>query len=524
MSREPVPRTLKACAPARPSAEPAADTVYVAKLVSQLAQAGSCPALRHRGETISREQLLAALFRYARALADLGIGPGHLVALLAPNHPDALAIRYAANLLGAATTYISIPREEAARAALLRQIAPDLLVVFPETAGLVPPGAQARVVAVGTGGVAAFARLDTLAAGQSNKPVACRAPPSARGVIVSSGGSTGVPKGSWRTFAAYTALVDVGSPADRRQLVNGPLAYLSQVLVDITLLGGGVVVLRDAFDAADTLVTIERERITDLFLVEPQLFELMDHPDVAARDCSSLRALTHIGASAPPTLRRRARERLGPILAHTYGSSEMSLVSILPPNENDVSDPETATSAGRVCPGVEVRFRGADGGLAEAGQGGILEVRTPTMAGGYLNRPDLELTAFHNGWYHSGDLARTDTAGRLHILGRAADIIRVEALVLTPTMIEDTLCGVSSVRYAVVVVDPVAETWIAAVEAWAGVTVDTDCCVQAVAAAYGPDIARRLTMCPVSQVPRTAQGKPDRAAILELRDEFCPES
>lgn len=136
------------------------------------------------------------------------------------------------------------------------------------------------------------------------------------------------------------------------------------------------------------------------------------------------------------------------------------------------------------------------------------------MAGGYLNRPDLELTAFHNGWYHSGDLGRTDTAGRLHILGRAADIIRVEALVLTPTMIEDTLCGVSSVRYAVVVVDPVAETWIAAVEAWAGVTVDTDCCVQAVAAAYGPDIARRLTMCPVSQVPRTAQGKPDRAAMV----------
>ena len=148
-------------------------------------------------------------------------------------------------------------------------------------------------------------------------------------VIVSSGGSTGVPKGSWRTFAAYSAMVGVPSPADRRQLVNGHLAYLSEVLVDITLLGGGVVVLKDGYEAADTLATIEAERITDLFLVEPQLFELMDHPDVASRDLSSLRTLTHIGASAPPTLRRRAREVFGPVLVHTYGASEEGLVSVL---------------------------------------------------------------------------------------------------------------------------------------------------------------------------------------------------
>jgi fatty-acyl-CoA synthase len=102
------------------------------------------------------------------------------------------------------------------------------------------------------------------------------------------------------------------SPADRRQLVNGKLAYFSQVLVDTTLLGGGTVILHDSFDADDTLAAIEDERITDLFPVEPQLFELMDHPDLDSTDLSSLRAVVHIGASAPPTLRRRARERPGP--------------------------------------------------------------------------------------------------------------------------------------------------------------------------------------------------------------------
>ena len=184
-------------------------------------------------------------------------------------------------------------------------------------------------------------------------------------MIISSGGTTGVPKGSCRSFAAYGAMVVNPSPADRRQLVNGKLAYLSQVLVDTTLLGGGTVVLRDFFDADDTLAAIEDERITDLFLVEPQLFELMDHPDVDSTDLSSLRAVVHIGASAPPTLRRRARERLGPVVAHTYGASEIGIVSALSPAEHDPAHPERFTCAGRIHPGVDVRFRRPDGTLAE---------------------------------------------------------------------------------------------------------------------------------------------------------------
>jgi fatty-acyl-CoA synthase len=95
------------------------------------------------------------------------------------------------------------------------------------------------------------------------------ADPNDLAVVSSSGGSTGVPKGGCRDFAAYTAMVSATSPRHRIQLINGPLAYLSQVLVDITLLGGGRVVLREAYEAADTLATIEAEKITNLFLVEP---------------------------------------------------------------------------------------------------------------------------------------------------------------------------------------------------------------------------------------------------------------
>jgi fatty-acyl-CoA synthase len=141
----------------------------------------------------------------------------------------------------------------------------------------------------------------------------------------------------------------IGRAPGRRQLANGKLAYLTQILVDQTLLGGGTVVLQEEFEPAATLAAIEQERITHLFLVEPQLFALMDDPRVPDHDLTSLRALTHIGAAAAPVLRRRARERLGPVIAHTYGANEMGIVSALSPAEED--RPSRFGARGASCPG-----------------------------------------------------------------------------------------------------------------------------------------------------------------------------
>lgn len=484
---------------------------YIDLLTRRLGASGGAPVLTFRGRAIGADAFLATIHRYARALAARGVERSSVVALLAPNAPDAIAVRYAANLLGAATCYLSAPPTAAARASLIRQIAPSLLVVLPDTLRLLPPGIDVPTVAVGDCGPS-FARLDAAAAGQSGEPLACRARPDDLAVIVSSGGSTGVPKGSCRDFAHYTGMAAAPSPPDRRQLVNGHLAYLSEVLVDMTLIGGGTVVLRDEFDAADTLAQIEAERITDLFLVEPQLFALMDHPAVAATDLSTLRTLVHIGASAPPVLRRRARQRLGPVVMHTYGASEQGLISALPPG---APEPEPFTSAGRVLPGVRLRLCRPDGGPAAAGEPGVIETSSPGMAQGYRNLPELTTRAFRDGWFHSGDLGLIDRGGFLQVLGRADDIAAGDALV-TPTGIEDTLCRLPAVRYAVVVPDPDHGRRVAAVEAWPGGAVDAAACRQAVAAGYGAEVAASLVLAPVGQVPRTEQGKPDREAIKAL--------
>jgi fatty-acyl-CoA synthase len=491
-------------------------TLYISRLVACLADAGSRIMLRHGNVDITAHELLASIHRYARALMTLGIGRGSFVALFAPNCPDAIAIRYAANLVGSGAVYLSNPATIERRAELVAQMAPDLLVLFPATVTLAPVGSTVRIASVGVTVAAAAIRLDDLASEQGSDAVPCPATPDDLAVVASSGGTTGIPKGSHRTFRAYSAMVNVPSPPGRRQLINGHLAYLSQVLVDVTLLGGGCVVLRDAFDAADTLETIESERITDLFLVEPQLFDVMDHPDVYRRDLSSLRTLSHVGASAPPTLRRRAHEKLGSVIAHTYGASEEGLVSLLSPLEHDPARPERFSSAGRILPFVDVRLRRPDGSLADTGEIGSIEVRSPAMAQGYRNRPELEAENFRDGWYRPRDLGRIDEEGYLYIIGREADVRWIGGVALTPTSVEETLCQMREVRVAAVVADEETDSWIAAVVPWEGAVLDARACLAGIAEAQGHEAAALVVIIAVQNIPVTEQGKPDRRAIKHL--------
>ncbi|TDY22509.1 fatty-acyl-CoA synthase [Paraburkholderia sp. BL6665CI2N2] len=493
--------------------EKAAFRPYTDALLDQLETHSDRAVLRYFDHDVTGSTLRTAIFRYARALAVLGIGRGSLVALLAPNCPDALAIRYAANLLGSATMFVPASTNAGRHATLLARVQPTLLVAFPETLHDIPIALESRVLFVGVG--PASARLDKLAQVHANQPL--RRPLSADdlAVVVSSGGTTGVPKCSRRSFAAYSAMVCAANDKDRRQLINGPLAYLSQVLVDTTLIGGGTVVLKRRYDPTETLATIESERITDVLLVEPQLFETMDHPDVSRRDLSSLRSIAHIGGSAPAVLRERAIARLGPVLTHLYGASETGVVSILPPS-NYEANPELLLCAGAIRPGVEVRLRRADGTLAGAGQCGNIEVKSAAVADGYYHQPLEEAQKFQHGWCLTGDVGFIDEAADLHVLGRASDVAEIDGVTIGPTQIEDVLCRLPDVRYAVALAANKSARehgWDALIEPWTAGQVNVARCMRRLEISLGSLIARRIRIVVADRVPLTEQGKADRAAI-----------
>jgi fatty-acyl-CoA synthase len=490
---------------------------YVDALLDQLEKQSERAVLRHLDHDVTGRTLRSAIFRYARALAALGIGRGTLVAQLAPNCPDALAIRYAANLLGAATMFLPASANADQRAALLARVRPTLLILFPETAHLIPDAVDGHVVFVGVG--FASSCLDRLARAQSDLPLRRQIRPDDLAVVVSSGGTTGVPKCSRRSFATYSTMVRAANDEQRRQLVNGPLAYLSQVLVDTTLIGGGTVVLKRRYDPAETLATIESERITEVLLVEPQLFETMDHADVDRRDLSSLRSIAHVGGSAPAVLRQRAIARLGPVLTHMYGASEAGLVSILPPSAYEVN-PDLLACAGRIRAGVEVRLRRADGWLARgAGQCGTIEVRSAAVADGYYHQPVEEAHKFQDGWCLTGDVGFIDEAANLHVLGRAADVAEIHGLAIGPTQIEDVLCRLPDVRYAVALAANNAARkygWNVLIEPWAAGQTDVARCMHRLKTAFGSVAANRIHIVVADLVPLTEQGKADRTAIEKI--------
>ncbi|MFB9127895.1 long-chain fatty acid--CoA ligase [Paraburkholderia dipogonis] len=486
---------------------------YVDALLDQLETQSDRAVLRYFDHDVTGRTLRTAIFRYARALAVLGIGRGSLVALLAPNCPDALAIRYAANLLGSAAMFMPASTNAERRAALLARVQPTLLVAFPETLHHLPVAVESHVLFVGVGPVST--RLDKLAQTQSDLPLRGQLSADDLAVLVSSGGTTGVPKCSRRSFAAYSAMVCAADDKDRRQLINGPLAYLSQVLVDTTLIGGGTVVLKRRYDPAETLATIESERITDVLLVEPQLFETMDHPDVGRRNLSSLRSIAHIGGSAPAVLRQRAIARLGPVLTHLYGASETGVVSILPPSTYE-ANPQLLACAGPVRPGVEVRLRRADGTLAHAGQCGNIEVKSAAVADGYYHQPVEETHKFQHGWCLTGDVGFIDKAANLHVLGRAADVAEIDGLTIGPTLIEDVLCRLPDVRYAVALAaneTALEHRWNALIEPWLAGQVDVARCMRRLEIVLGRSVARRIRIVVADRVPLTEQGKADRTAI-----------
>jgi fatty-acyl-CoA synthase len=473
--------------------------------------------LRDASRGLTGGELAGLVDRYARALAARDVGAEDRVALLATESAEALAVRYAVALVGAASVFTPDTGRPERLVRFLKQVQPRLLVVFPETA----PDAQAaaaRVLCdetVSIGPVDGVADLAAEAAAQPDTPFPGRARPDDLAVLIASGGTTGASKASMRSFDAYADLLGNVADVERKLLTCSAFAYVSQVLIAQTLLGGGSVTVHDRFDPGELLRTIESERITQLSLVEPLLAEFADHPDLPRTDLSSLRRVSHIGAAAPASFRRRLLTRFGPILVNTYGASEAGMVSVLAAPDYSLEHPERLDTAGRPRPGVEVRIVAAAGGDVAQGDAGVIEVRLAGMSSGYIGRPGD--AAFQDGWYTTGDLGFVDTDGYLHVRGRAADAREVAGTSVVPLDLEDAACAHTDVVYAVSLPVEVGTEGVFGVLALrargSSVTAAEvrDHVLRLVepAAAVGPVVV-------VDHLPVTEQGKPDRAIVSEL--------
>ncbi|UFR04591.1 AMP-binding protein [Streptomyces sp. Go40/10] len=397
------------------------------------------------GRVIGAAELRDQVLRLAGELADRGVGRGTTVGLLTGNTAEALIARYAANLAGARVVCLYEGMSPPVMARVLESVDCALLLVDDQghgTAREVSPGIPGTL-SLGPGGFAE----DVLAraARRPARPMSGRVRPDDDWCIRHTGGTTGIPKGIRMSHGSYRIALDrqtadAGTPPPR-YLACTALAHLAGIFADMALLQGGSVVLRHGFDPGDVLATIERERITDTWLLPPLLYRLLDHPDLPGTDLSCLRRISYGGTAASPARMRQAAEVLGPVLYGLYGQAEAQHITASGPGDLEVTGAGGQLTVGRALPGVEIAVRDAAGTTLPPGRWGEVQVRSPYVMSGYWKQPELTAEVLRDGWVHTGDVGYLDEDGYLYIVDRIKDMIVVVGGHVYPAELEELLLG-----------------------------------------------------------------------------------
>jgi 3-phosphoshikimate 1-carboxyvinyltransferase len=242
-------------------------------------------------------------------------------------------------------------------------------------------------------------------------------------------GTTGEPKGvqhTHRTLATATAMETehLGLGDGDRIFVPSPLAHQTGFLYGMMLAWslGVPSVIQPVWDAPLALEqAFARGRATFVQAATPFLTDLVDSVEAGMATPESLRIFVATGAAVPRALAEKATTTLGTAVLGGFGTTETCLATLASPTDRL----ENAWgSDGRPLAGIRIRIVDDAGIEVPAGDEGNYELSSPTIFGGYLERPDLTADVFTaDGWYRTGDLARVDEAGFLHITGRVKDVI-----------------------------------------------------------------------------------------------------
>ncbi|MFH8344514.1 AMP-binding protein [Streptomyces sp. NPDC018045] len=508
---------------------------YVEENLDALGSDPGRVALVHQGRRVTAGEFRALVHRAARAMRGQGIGRGQTVTLLSGNLPETLAARYAANLIGCRVNHLYNKLSADVQATIVKDVETSALIVDPRyddrAAELTALAPVATVLTLGP--AKCGTDLLELASAESDEPFPSLAQPEDICTIRHTGGTTGHPKGICTTYGQVRSFVadndeDAGDakviwerPSDEeaaRLLVCTTLAHAGGMMADVTLREGGLVVLHEDFDPAEVLATVERERITHMFLLPPLLYQLTDHPDAATTDTSSLRCLTYGGCQSSPARIADAIRRFGPVLVQFYGQNEAGGISVLPAADHDPDRPERLRSAGRILPNVEVAVRDETGRDLPRGEHGEICIRSASIMQGYWKQPELTAEVLRDGWLHTGDIGFLDDENYLTIVDRIKDMIVVVGGHVYTTELEDLLNThpqvLQSAVFGVRDEDRMEQVYAAVVPA-AGESVDEDSLRTMVREARGAMYEpTRIEF--VDELPLTDAGKPDKKKLREL--------
>lgn len=413
-----------------------------------------------QGRRLSWDQLAAEVDAFAGGLVSLGLGKGDRVGIWSPNRWEWLVtqyatarigvvlvninpayrvfeLEYALNKVGCAALVTASRFKTSDYVGMLRSLAPELDQCAPGALDAQKLPTLRSIILMGeekSPGMLNFG--DVMERGAAvpratlDAATATLRPDEAVNIQFTSG-TTGAPKGATLT---HSNIVNNGNfvtaamnfTADDRLCIPVPFYHcFGMVMGSLGCVSKGATMVfpGEGFDPVATLRAVESEKCTGLYGVPTMFVAILDHPDFARFDLSSLRTGIMAGAPCPIEVMKRVVGKMNMSqVTIAYGMTETSPVSF----QSAVDDPleRRVSTVGRIHPHVEVKIIGDDGETLGVGERGELCTRGYSVMKGYWGDPERTAEAIDaEGWMHTGDLATIDAEGYCNIVGRVKDLV-----------------------------------------------------------------------------------------------------
>jgi len=393
-----------------------------------------------RDQRVCFKEMDERVNRLSNALMAKGVSKGDKVGALMQNRQEQLEIFFAAAKIGAVNVPINIriaPRE---MSYILNNA--DVKVLFVAD-NFINQIEQIRselpligeYILVGSRDAAGYKKYESiLSTGGPERPEvwlqddddAC---------IMYTAGTTGTPKGAVLTHKSMVVnsmnlTTDFSLARPRRPdlpeispkgLSIAPLFHIAGLVSALRMMIDLVPMVVISFTPLEFLKTVEKEKITFVFLITSMWKMVLDHPDFKKYDVSSLRWAGYGGEVTPNSLKSRILEAFPNAgLFEALGMTEMSATIVLMKHQDAL---RKEGSLGLPLRSVDVRVVDDHMNDVPMGEVGEIVYRGPGMLKGYYKNPEETREAFAGGWFHSGDLVRQDEEGFVYIVDRKKDMI-----------------------------------------------------------------------------------------------------
>ncbi|MCX7561446.1 class I adenylate-forming enzyme family protein [Sulfitobacter sp. F26204] len=424
-------------------------------------------ALDGAGGPLSYKALSDEVGRLASGLARLGIGPGDTVGVQLPNTRDFVICFLAVTARGGIFQTLHMPYRSSELRTLLADSGAKAVIVthgasdsraedVMQVAQDLP--ALAHVITLGRtlDGCAAYEDLATTSAQARDMHASTAAD---HYLLLYTSGTTAGPKGVPHVYAnflnnARSAAREMQIGADARVMSLAPMSHLYGLFtLHMALAAGATQVLVPAFHPDRVVSDIETNKPSHIYAAPAHFAGAVatDALDAGALDNVQLLCLS--GSAVPPALAKAVDDKMPKgTVVQLWGMSELQAGCYGRPD-----DPvHTRTgSCGRAAPHTELRVLDDSATPLPPGQEGALQVRGPSLFGGYLNRPQETSASFvAGGWFATGDLAVIDADGFVRITGRTKELINRGGVKYNPIEVEDIAMGLAQVTNCAVVPVP----------------------------------------------------------------------